>query len=133
MRILLVEDDYINRKLLETFLHDIKDAVIDIAIDGNEALELFHTSLTNNEPYDLICLDIMLPFVDGHSVLKEIRKTEKERGIYGLDGTKVVMTTALSDAENIMAAFNSQCEAYITKPIDRNTFFDTLRAQGLLE
>ncbi len=89
--------------------------------------------MEDGEPYHLICLDIMLPKLDGQAVLKEIRRIEEERGIFGLSGTKIIMTTALGDAGNIMTAFRSQCEGYIQKPITRDKLEAMMRELALLE
>jgi two-component system chemotaxis response regulator CheY len=88
--------------------------------------------MKEKEPYDLICLDIMLPKKDGQTVLKEIRDMESDAGIGGLAGVKVIMTTALSDPKNIMEAFSSQCEAYIPKPISKKKLLEEMKGLGLL-
>ena len=65
--------------------------------------------------------------------LKAIRKIEEDNGIYGLDGAKIFLTMALHDSKNILRAFRSQCEAYLIKPIDKQTLFDELRSRRLLK
>ena len=52
-----------------------------LAADGEEAIEAFRLAMDENEPYDLICLDIMMPKIDGHQVLAEIRKIEEENHV----------------------------------------------------
>jgi two-component system chemotaxis response regulator CheY len=131
VKILIVEDEFGSRKLLQKFLSPY--GVCDMAVDGAEAVEAFSLALREKEPYDLICLDIMLPKMDGQEVLKEVRKMEKENGIHGLDGVKVIMTTALDDSKNIMEAFKSQCESYITKPIAKQKLLDEMKGLGLLD
>jgi two-component system, chemotaxis family, chemotaxis protein CheY len=71
--------------------------------------------------------------MDGQEVLKEIRRLESEKGIMGLDGTKIIMTTALSDSQNIIPAFRSQCDAYLVKPFDRQKLVRELKGLGLAE
>ena len=66
MRILIVEDDFPARKLLQTFLAPYGET--DIVVDGEEAMEAFMIALDEGRPYDLICLDIMLPKKSGQSV-----------------------------------------------------------------
>jgi two-component system chemotaxis response regulator CheY len=130
VRILIVEDEFGSRKLLQKFLTPY--GTCDMAVDGEEAVEAFTIALQEDEPYDLICLDIMLPKKDGQQVLKEIRAQERENNIMGLDGVKIIMTTALNDPKNIMEAFRSQCEAYIPKPITKQKLFEEMRGLGLL-
>ena len=104
----------------------------DVVVDGDEAVDAFKMAFDENEPYDLICLDIMLPKKDGQEVLREIREIEEAKGIWGSDGTKVIMTTALGDAENVLTAFRSQCEGYLQKPISKEQMMRQLRELGLI-
>ena len=64
--------------------------------------------------YDLICLDIMMPGMNGQEALKLIREEESKAKI---KGSKVLMTTALDDSKNVMSAFKEQCDGYLVKPI----------------
>lgn len=115
MNILIIEDDITSGKVLSRILQ--RYGTVTIATDGRQGLEDFKNALNNKAPYNLIFLDIMMPEIDGQEVLKEIRKTEENLGIYGFDGVKIIMTTALDDNKNIMQAFRSQCEGYLVKPI----------------
>jgi len=81
MRILIAEDDYASRKFLYKFLSAYGEC--DITIDGIEAVDAFMLALDEGKPYDLVCLDIMMPKLDGTRALKAIRDVEKQRGIEG--------------------------------------------------
>ena len=115
MKILLVEDDIVSRSVMLKLLAVYGD--IEIAQNGDKAMDMFLQAHGNNAPYNLVALDIMMPGKDGQQVLKEIREFELKKGIMGSDGVKIIMTTALDDKKNILEAFRSQCEAYLTKPI----------------
>jgi len=128
MKILIVEDDFTSRKLLQNLLKSYGDC--DVAVNGQEALDAFEVASAANEAYRLVCLDIMMPVMNGQETLKEIRSREKVAGIKGLDGVKVVMTTAMDDAENVMSAFDSQCEGYLVKPIDKSKLEELLASLG---
>ncbi|MFP4563130.1 MAG: response regulator [Spirochaetia bacterium] len=130
MRILIVEDEFGSRKLLQKFLSPYGEC--DLAVDGQEAVDAFKLALKEEDPYELVCLDIMLPKKDGQTVLKEIRQIEAKQGKEGLDGVKIIMTTALNDPKNIMEAFKSQCEAYIPKPISKQKLLEEMRNLGLV-
>jgi two-component system chemotaxis response regulator CheY len=130
MKYLIVEDDFAARLLLQRYLSGYGDC--DVAVDGHEAIEAFRQALDENEPYDLICLDIMMPAMDGRDALKEIRRIEREHGILGLDGVKVIMTTALGDSKNIMGSFREGCEAYIVKPIKKEKLLEEIENLGLI-
>ncbi|NCC51731.1 MAG: response regulator [Spartobacteria bacterium] len=131
MRTLIVEDDFAGRRLLQKLMAEYSE--IDIAVDGIEAVKAVKQALAAGNPYDLICLDIMMPGMDGQEALREIRHVEKEHGILGLDGVKIVMTTALKDAKNVITAFREQCEGYIVKPVERDQLEEQLIKLGLIE
>ena len=116
MKILIVEDDLVSRKFLYKFMSDYGQC--DITVDGMEGLDAYLMALDEDEPYELICLDIMMPKVDGVKVLKTIREMEKQRDIQGDKKVKIIMTTALNDVDIVKDSFDSGCEVYASKPID---------------
>lgn len=126
---LIVEDDLAARKLLQIHLSDWGQC--DTAVNGQRAVEAFQQALAANQPYDLVCLDIMMPEMDGHQTLRTLRGLEEERGILGLDGVKVIMTTALRDSENVFHAFREGCEAYVVKPVRKRHLFEEMFRLGL--
>ncbi len=130
MKCLIVEDDFISGKLLETYLADHAECFV--ACDGPEAVEAVVDALDFGQPFDLICLDVMMPGMSGHEVLTEVRRIEAERGIGGLDGVKVIMTTALDDSGNIMGSFREGCEAYVVKPVCKDKLLAEIEKLGLL-
>ncbi len=130
MKILVVEDDYITSRVLQEILLSFGDC--DVAEDGKEALELFEEAHERGVPYDVIFLDIMMPELDGQETLNHIRDYETQENIKGLEGVKIVMTTALDDFENIKTAFKNQCEDYIVKPFDKDKITNSLIKLGFL-
>jgi two-component system chemotaxis response regulator CheY len=127
MRILIVEDDFISRKVLEKQMSTYGEA--DVTVNGKEALEAVRIQLAQGEPYSLICLDIMMPEMDGQEALRAIRNAEKEAGIAGLARAKIIMTTALNDSKDILSSFRDECDGYLVKPIkkqDIKKVFDML-------
>jgi two-component system chemotaxis response regulator CheY len=130
MKILIVEDDFTSRFLMQKLLSGYGET--HVAIDGKEALAAFQLSLEEKQPYDLIFLDIMMPKMDGHEVLGKIRKIEETSGTRTANHVKIVMTTVLSDSKNIMTAFKAQCDGYLTKPIDKDKLVGQINSLGLL-
>lgn len=128
MKTLVVEDDFVSRRLLQRFLQSYGE--VDIAVNGTEALAAFEMAIDDGAPYDLVCLDILLPRPDGIEVLKKIRAIEKEHALS--DGCKVVMTSALNDAKNIMGSFWKGAEAYLVKPIGRSALVRELENLKLI-
>lgn len=131
MRTLIVEDDFTARKLLQIYLREVGDCFV--AVNGKEAVEAFAQGLTDDEPYDLICLDIMMPEMGGIEALKIIREIEEQHGINGLEKVKVIMTTASDQPGHIFSAFRSGCEAYIVKPVRKSKLFEEMQDLGLLQ
>lgn len=131
MRILIAEDDFASRKFMLRFLQ--KYGECDVTVDGMEAVDAFLMALEAGEGYDLVCLDIMMPELDGYQALKAIRDIEKEKGIPAEKQSKIIMTTALNEGRNVTKAFELGCVAYAGKPIDQDKFENVLRKLGLLE
>lgn len=131
MKILIAEDDFASRKFMLRFL--AKYGECDITVDGEEAIEAFTMALDAEEGYDLICLDIMMPVVDGYQALKRMREIEAERGIPEEKATKIIMTTALNEGRNVTKAFELGCVAYAGKPIDQEKFENVIRKLGLID
>jgi two-component system chemotaxis response regulator CheY len=126
MKALIVEDDFLSRTLLLEYLAPYGKC--DTAANGREAVELLTKAYDENERYDLVCLDIMMPEVDGLEVLNFLRRLERERKVAKEDLTTVFMTTALDDAQNIMNAFTlGHCQAYLIKPILRERLVEHVR------
>ncbi len=130
MKTLIVEDDISCSVLLKKILAPYGEC--EVVENGKEALKTFDTANKKSISFDLICLDIMMPEMDGQEVLKEIRKREEKAKKYGSDGVKIIMVTALGDNKNIMQSFKAQCEAYIVKPIDKNKLLNEIKLLGLI-
>lgn len=130
MKSLIVDDDFFSRRILQTMLAGYGEC--HVAVDGKEALFAFKQALAEETPYDVICLDIMMPEMSGQEVLKKIREIEASKNILGSGSAKVIMTTALDDKENIKTAFREQCESYLIKPISKTKLINTLTEFGLI-
>jgi two-component system response regulator VanR len=115
IRILLVEDDEHIGNTVKAFLTDA-DYKVDLCTDGEAAHEKFY-----DNSYQLVILDIMLPKMNGHELLREFRK---------LNDTPVLMLTALSDDANQIKAFDMQADDYVTKPFKMQILLK--RVQALL-
>ena len=130
MKTLVVEDDFTSRLLLQEILKKYGD--VHIAVNGQEAVKAVDTAINTGEPYNLICLDIMMPEMNGLEALKKIRGMEDARGIQITRGVKVIMTTALDGAKHIMEAFHGLCDAYLVKPIDKPALIKQMHRLGLI-
>jgi len=104
-KILVVDDDEDTRALLE-FILSKADFEILLAGDGQAALDKIHTL----EPADLVLLDILMPYLSGFDVLKEIKQNQEWHDV------PVIMLTSKEDEEDIVRGFNQGITDYVTKP-----------------
>ena len=130
LRTLAVEDDFISRTLVSKMLS--RYGQCDVAIDGYEGIAGFLLALENCEPYDLVCVDIMMPQLDGRSLLRLIRGLEQDFGVEAGQGAKVIMTTALNDSKNVVGSFNEGCEGYLVKPLNKEKLQELLTKLQLI-
>lgn len=114
MRLLLAEDEQALSKALTTILQR-NNYSVDVAYDGQEALEYLEA-----DNYDGIILDIMMPKVDGITVLKEIRK----KGIL----IPVLLLTAKSEVDDKVLGLDAGANDYLTKPFNSRELLARIRA-----
>ncbi|MBP3230805.1 MAG: response regulator [Anaerovibrio sp.] len=130
MKILIAEDDRISRSFLQKFMSNYGD--VEVAVDGMEAVDMYMDAIKNNEPFDLLCLDIMMPKVDGLKVLRVIRQLEGQNKQAGDHKLKIIMMTALADVGYVDEAFRLGCDAYASKPVDTEKVEEAMRNLGLI-
>ncbi len=128
MRVLIVEDELFGRVFLQQLLKGY--GTCDMATNGEEAVDMYYKAKASGEPYELICLDVIMPVMDGFEVLKTIRESEEKEGISKEEKTKIVMTTALKEEKDVRAAFELGCTVYCEKPIEPAKFWNVLRKLG---
>ena len=101
--ILIVDDESRMRKLIKDFLTAKGYSILE-AEDGEKALQVFEE---NSEKIDLILLDVMMPKLDGWSVLRQIRQTSK---------VPIIMLTARGEEQDELFGFELGVDEYISKP-----------------
>jgi len=89
----------------------------DQAATGSAAIQQFVEQLKEPEPYELVCLDVGLPDVDGMSVLTQIRRLEKEA--VGRRTVHIVVLTADDSEQTVRSMLSDGADAYYLKPFDR--------------
>ncbi len=132
MRSLVVEDDPSIRKMVKALLSMYGEC--EPVVDGRQAVQTFEMALEDEEPYDLICMDIMMPGKDGLEALIEIREIEREMGVEEEKKVKVIMLTAVSDPGTMFeASYEGGATAYITKPFETQDIVNELYKLGLIQ
>jgi len=129
--ILLVEDNPHDQDLTLLALkkHNIANEV-EIANNGEEALELlFGHGPTSFEARNItpmvVLLDLKLPKVDGHEVLRQIRNTEATKTL------PVVILTSSDEENDLIESYSLGCNSYVSKPVEFDTFVEATRLMGL--
>ena len=130
MKALIVEDDLTSRLLLQTFLTPYGEC--HAAVNGREGVDAFRWAKERGVEFDLICMDIMMPEMDGQTALKEIRAWEESAGVMLGTGVKVIMVTAVPDMKVMAESFRMGCDAYLRKPIDTGELLRYLRSFSLV-
>src|SRR5271157_5017783 len=105
MRVLIVEDE---RRLAENIARSLRESAsyaVDVALEGEDGLYM-----AQSNPYDLMILDLMLPRLDGLTLLKRLRS--------GGANVPVLVLTARDEKESIVALLNAGADDYVAKPFD---------------
>jgi two-component system chemotaxis response regulator CheY len=131
LRILVAEDDFVSRLLLQTFLSRYGDC--HVAVNGREAVEAFRYAISRNQTYDLICMDVMMPEMDGREAVRQIRALEESIGILSTSGAKIIITTAVRDVKEVIRCFQELCDAYMIKPLDMTLLLAHMREYQIVE
>lgn len=132
-RFLIVEDDFVSRSILNTFLAQY--ALIDVAVSGEEAVEIFRKTMngTFDWKYDLICMDILMPQLNGLEATRQIRCMEKEVGVKPADETTIIMVSSMNDPKTVIKSlYSNGANAFITKPIDLKKLLMEMNVYNLI-
>ncbi|HEU4583209.1 MAG TPA: response regulator [Polyangiaceae bacterium] len=125
---LLVEDNPDDVELaLRAFAKHGMVHQITVARDGMEALALLHGSAPEAEPAlvpEVVLLDLNLPLLNGHEVLRRLRADPRTRRI------PVVMLTSSQEDKDILASYDLGANSFVQKPVDFLEFVEAARQLG---
>jgi len=131
MKTLIIEDELVSRTKLELIMEYFGECK---TLDhGGEALAVFHEAHQEDDPFDLIMLDINLPGMDGIQLLSAIRSAEKKLNIDMSRRAKILMTSSYRDKARIVASVQCGCDDYIGKPFNLDLIRDKLGKLGIKE
>lgn len=128
IRFLLVEDDDAHAELVLLAMAENQISnPVDHVRDGEAALAFVRREgiYADRPPPDIILLDLNLPKIDGHEVLRQLKADEKLRSI-----PVVIMTTSASEADKVKA-YHHYTNGYLVKPVDFDQFHQMIKALHL--
>jgi len=130
LRALIVEDVHFLALILDKILSPFGSC--DFATTGPEAIKKYSEAYTKEEPYDLICLDILIPKMDGFQVLKNIRNFETKANNGSEFSTKIIVISTFNDEHTVSKAIDAGCDKYISKPFSKNKVLGVVESLGLI-
>jgi len=117
-RVLLVEDEVDAREILSFYLNTIFENVV-VAVDGQEALEIFEENFNNNRYFDLVLTDIKMPRLDGMDMI--------EKMLALVENQKFIIVSAYKDEEKLLKSINFRVLGYFIKPINVDNMMKILK------
>ncbi len=130
-RYLIVEDDEMTRLMLQDVLSEF--APCDIADNGMEALILFENALIGGNPYSLLCVDLIMPAMNGLAFIRRVKEIEKTHISDGKLCSKIFVITSSDSAwDKADLLLENLCDDYIVKPFDRSSLIANLYKNDLV-
>lgn len=131
MRTLIVEDVHFLALILQRIIEPYSKS--DFAHNGTVAIEKYTKAFTKGSAYDLICLDLLLPEMDGFEVLRSVRQFEDEFNLPPEKRTKVIVVSTFNDQKTVAKAHAAGCDSYISKPFRKYMVLKTIEKLGLIQ
>lgn len=126
IKILLVDDNFINLKVLSTYITR-RNIGFDAAKNGQQAVDLF--LLSSDTPYACILMDISMPIMDGFEATRHIRAHETQKG---LTPVPIIALSGLTTEDAQQEAFGSGMDMFLTKPVKLGDLGRLLESQGII-
>jgi two-component system chemotaxis response regulator CheY len=95
-------------------------------------VDAFGAALDHGDLYDLVCMDIMMPEMDGREAVRRIRAMEEQYGLNSTSGAKIIMTTAVTEFKEIIDCLRDLCDGYLMKPIDLSRLLQQMQHHRLV-
>ena len=131
LRILIVEDEPVNREFLLLALREIGECKA--VATGEDAVRAHACALAEGRYFDVVFLDILLPGISGLQALEQLRAQEEKHPSRPVRQVPVIITTGLDDDQTASRAFiQGQAVSYMTKPFQAAQIAEELQKLGLV-
>ena len=131
MKTLIVYNEEADRVALKKILLDYGEC--NFAENGRVAVNAFQRAWSRGDPYDLVCLDIQMPVLDGFETLRILREMEVAMSVTNDERCRIFMITAHTAGSAKDRARTLGCDAYFLKPIRPAHFLNRLQTFGFLK
>jgi two-component system, chemotaxis family, chemotaxis protein CheY len=132
LKILLADVSMTSRLALDHIFE--KYGHCDAAEDGMDCVKAFTLALELGMPYDLVCIDLMLPRIGGIDAIKMMRKIEREMGVLTADSVKIIVITAVVNPAYIFeACYRGGANQYLYKPVEKKKILEEMTKFGLIK
>ena len=128
---LVVDDDQMSRAMVANFVSQY--AHCDIAPDGRNGLDLFEHSLRHANPYDVVFMDLAMPIMNGHMLIRKIRELEKQQPSNYVRTKIFVISFSSSPWDMADTVLDKIADDYMVKPFSRAKLVELLARHGLDE
>jgi len=132
MKVLIVDDDFVSRSLIQTVLSHSGFVDVDLVVSGYEAIQSYMIAYQKGQPYGLIFLDLVMPKSSGVEALHAIRKFESEKRMNRDEAARIIVVSGLNDSKSIMGSFKAQCDHYVVKPINQENILEAMEKVGVI-
>lgn len=114
-RFLIIDDDALCRRMLQTHLS--RYGRCEMAENGKDGFNLYQEALATSNPYELICVDLIMQDTNGHRLIREIRDYENDQPTFS--HTTIFAVISVDSAYDKSELLRKEvCESYIVKPFD---------------
>ncbi len=122
---LIVEDVFLIQRVIERFIEPY--GVFTVSNNGKEALKKYAEFFFNGNAFNLVCLDIYLPEMNGLDVLSNIRKFEDEIKLKSEERCKIIIISSVTHPATVQQAYKLGCDYYVAKPFSKEDIVNALK------
>ena len=130
LKVLIAEESRCMQERLITMLEP--SARWHLVQNSQEAVDRMKEHIRRGRGFDLVIMDIMMPFKEGCAVVREIREFEKRNGVHPREEAKILFVATLDDPDDLLVnQIRCGADGYMTRPFGRRTLLKAITSLGL--